>query len=117
MPVGNNYLVQGSWASKEEYYFSLALDRLRIPYQFQFSLWMGNLRRGGVKIDFLVFIPYRQPVEILGTHWHTGSLGKDDPWRLARIRAHFKRDVIEIWDYDLETPDEAYITARQKLRV
>lgn len=117
MPVGNNYFVQGSWATKEEYYFSLALDRLRIPYRFQFGLFGPAGLRGSVKVDFLCFLPFSQPVEILGTRWHTGALGADDALRMARIQAYFKRAPIGIWDYDLETPEEAYLTTRKVLRV
>ncbi len=117
MPTGDNYLVQGSWATKPEYYFALALMRLKIPFQFQFGLWGPRTLRGSVKIDFICYIPYAQPVEILGVYWHTGGLGRDDALRMARIRAYFKREPIGIWEYDLETPDEAYLTARRELRV
>ena len=65
-------LVQGKMPdSVEEWRTALALDRLKIPYIFQYSVRGGKARRGGIVIDFLVLSPPLPiPVFVQGKYWH-----------------------------------------------
>ena len=109
------FVVHGDSATEPEFFVANALDKLKIPYIFQYVLWGGSYIRGGVKIDFLVKNPFAVPVEIFGNYWHSGQFDGDDKLRMARIRDHFKRDVVIFWGNELETQEMADNIVRQKL--
>lgn len=100
--------------SKEEFWVSLALDRLKIPYIFQFELLQATLR-GGIKIDFLVLFPFAIPVEVMGEYWHTGEMGSDDKMRQAIIEQMIGHEVVNLWTLDLVDQETTYTKVRQAL--
>jgi len=99
--------------SKEEYFVALALQKLEIP--FDFHVPVGGLPDvlGGMIVDFVVFIPFAEPLEIFGEYWHTGSLGSDDRYRLEVIENHYKREVKIIWGNEADTPEKALQAVRK----
>ena len=97
--------------SKEEVWVAMALDRLKVPYIYQFDLFGNATVRGGILIDFLVLRPFTQALEIQGEHWHTGQLGADDRLRKAIIEAE-GIPVEYLWAVDLPTPDATYSKVR-----
>ena len=100
--------------SKEEVWVAMALDRLKMPYIYQFEL-IGASLRGGILIDFLVLFPFATPVEVLGEYWHTGELGADDRFRQAIIEQMIGRPVVNLWTEDLVDPETTYSTVRREL--
>lgn len=98
--------------SKEEVWVAMALDRLKVPYIYQFDLFGNATVRGGILIDFLVLRPFAQALEIQGEHWHTGELGADDVLRKAIIEAE-GIPVFYLWATDLPTPEAAYTQVRR----
>jgi len=59
-----------SW---NEYYVALALEKLELPYIYQFEIFGGHLR-GGVILDFLVLThPLSTPIFVNGLYWHKGK--------------------------------------------
>ena len=108
-------LIQGKQPdSKEEVWVSMALEKLRIPYIFQFELLNARLR-GGILIDFWVLFPFATPIEVLGEYWHTGELGSDDKMRQAIIEQMIGRHVINLWTEDLTDPETTYSKVRSEL--
>jgi hypothetical protein len=101
--------------SKEEYWVAMALDKLKLPYIFQFEIFGGSRIRGGIMIDFLVFNPFGTPVEVLGEYWHTGELGADDKFRQGLIEQEFNRKVVNLWTQDLIDPETTYSVVRREL--
>lgn len=102
--------------SNEEVWVAMALDRLKIPYIFQFELEPQALR-GGIKIDFLVLAPYLMPIEIMGEYWHIGELDPHERLRQIIIEQKLGQPVIYLWTKDLIDPDTTYTVVRQKVRV
>jgi len=100
--------------SKEEVWVAQALDRLKIPYIFQFEL-IGASLRGGILIDFLVIFPFAIPVEIMGEYWHTGEMGSDDKFRQVIIEQMIGQPVVNLWTLDLVDPETTYSIVRKEL--
>ena len=111
------YIVQNQTATLNEYNVSLAFDRLRIEYIFQFAPWGDYGSRGQYVVDFALKSPLWQPVEVFGDYWHTGQLGAEDKIRLALIGDYFKKDVIILWGRDTQTFEDALRTVRKELPV
>lgn len=100
--------------SKEEVWVAMALDKLKMPYIYQFEL-IGARLRGGILIDFLVLFPFATPVEVLGEYWHTGELGADDRLRQGIIEQMIGRPVVNLWTQDLVDPETTYSVVRKEL--
>lgn len=101
-------LVQGkqpdSW---QEVYFAAALDKHKIPYIFQYVLFKRRFLRGAVVVDFVLYNPFAQPVEIFGRHWHEGAMGVGDKLKLELERKYFGRETIVVWSDEIATPEMA----------
>jgi len=93
----------------------LALDKLKIPYMFQYIIFGGTAVRGGVIVDFLVWNPFAQPVEVFGEYFHAADLDTEDRFRMARIEEYFGREVVILWGDELSTDEEALETVKEKL--
>jgi hypothetical protein len=98
-------IIQGKVVdSKEELWIGRALDRLNIPYTYQYQV-MGGRARGGYLIDFLVHtVPLATMIEPIGNHWHTGELGSDDKKRQADIE-DIMRDIARTPILNMWIPD------------
>lgn len=92
-----------SW---QEVYFAFALEKYKIPYEYQWFIGKGGLR-GTIVVDFVLSLPFRQPVEIFGRHWHEGELGADDRMKLSIEAQYFGRETIVIWSDELPDQDAA----------
>ncbi len=98
--------------SKEEVWVAMALDRLKMPYIYQFDLFGTGSERVSIKLDFLILRPFPIDLEVQGEHWHTGELGADDVLRKAIIEAE-GIPVFYLWATDLPTPEAAYTQVRR----
>ncbi len=78
-------LIQGRVPmSKEEWWVSRWLDRKRMTYDYQYTVFAGA--KHFYNLDFLVHtVPLYTMVEPLGAHWHTDRLGQDDRIRQIKI--------------------------------
>ena len=101
--------------SKEEVWVAQALEKLKIPFIFQFELLESRLR-GGILIDFLVLFPFAIPIEIMGEYWHTGEMGSDDKLRQAIIEQMIGHEVVNLWTLDLVDPETTYSKVRAAVR-
>ena len=106
------YVVHDRDASLNEYNVALALDTLKLEYFFQYAPLGFTGLRGQYIVDFLVFVPYEQPMEVYGEYWHTGQLGSDDKLRQAFLEKYFKRPVIILWGVETETEELALAAVR-----
>jgi len=102
-------------ASKEEWRVAVALSKFGVDYRYQVSYFGGRWFRGGQVIDFVVYNPWPQPVQVYGEYWHTGQLGSEDTLKLARIRLVFGRDAIILWGNELQDQEQANRTVRAKV--
>lgn len=113
-------LIQGQVPdSKEEWWISKALDRIGLPYTYQFPV-NGGRERGGYLIDFLVHtVPLATMVEPVGNHWHTGELGSDDKKRQADVENLMqdiaRTPILNLWIPDLINEDAVFTRLTQEL--
>lgn len=101
--------------SLEEWRVAVALDRLKIAFRYQVPVNGGRLLRGGQVVDFVVYNPFAQPVEVKGEHWHLGALGVDDPLKDQIEAMIYGRLPIILWAVELQTLEMAYQTVRRKI--
>lgn len=106
--------VQGKMpGSTEEYRLALALKKLRVDFEFQVPLRGGRRVKGGQVIDFVVYKPFPQPVQVEGAYWHRNqSLEK---WKTAVIRQEFGRDPIVVQTNELTDQQAAYQVVVNKI--
>jgi hypothetical protein len=116
-PIG---LIQGQVPdSKQEWWIAQALDRLKLPYVYQYPV-NGGRQRGGYMIDFVVqTVPLWRMVEPIGNHWHTGELGADDRKRQADIEELMKdicvTPIVLLWIPDLLDIDTVFTRLQKEL--
>jgi hypothetical protein len=113
-------LIQGQVPdSKEEWWISKALDRIGIPYTYQYPV-NGGRQRGGYMVDFVVHtVPLATMIEPIGNHWHTGELGSDDKKRQADVES-LMQDIariplVNLWIPDLINEDAVYTKLVEEL--
>ena len=113
------FTIQGSKATDIEYYVALALDKLDLPYLFQYEIMGGRALRGGIVLDFLVLTsPLSTPLDIRGEYWHQPKQRVEDDLALAIMmsRGSYAEPVI-LYGGELQTPEQAFATVKRELRV
>lgn len=100
--------------SKEEWRLAMALSQAGIQYRYQVPIYGGNLR-GGQIVDFVAYIPYPQPVQVFGEHWHPGELDDQERFNLARIEQIYGRPAKIFWASDLTSVKVALVGVREQL--
>ena len=111
------YEVEGSSATKLEYFVSLALDKLGITYIFHYAPYGQRQLRGEFYIDFLCFLPRPTAVEVYGEHWHEGAMKPYDRWRINEIRILLGNEPIILYEDEVNTKEKALETCRLKIGV
>lgn len=113
-------VVQGQTPdSLQEWWVALALNRLGIPYTYQYPI-NGGRTRGGYLVDFVVYtVPLATMIEPVGNHWHTGELGADDKKRQADVESAMqdicRTPINNLWIPDLLDADTTYNVVRKIL--
>ena len=116
-PIVEMGLIQGQMpGSINEYNFSVALEKLDLPYMYQYQMGMMGVR-GSQRIDFLVLCaPSSQACYIQGTYWHRAATAGED--RLKHAIAEHIFGVGNVHDFteeETETVEAAIVSIRKKL--
>jgi hypothetical protein len=116
-----SYSIQGAKATDIEWRVAKALDTLDIPYIFQYELFGGHSKRGGVVVDFLaITAPLSTPIWVQGEYWHQSRQKTVDDYQMA-IVAHYNRgqlaEAVVLWGAELQTDEAALSTVRRELRI
>lgn len=103
-----------SVGSKEEWWTSLALEKLGFEYEYQYAVFGGRSTRGGQMLDFLVYTPgIWTIVDVLGAYWHTGKY--EDRLSIQKVVVAKKWKLVEAWDYLIPSPEQAVSFYRARL--
>lgn len=87
------HLINGREAmSVYEWYIAQALDKHKIPYDYQVPYGGGNLASGGIVLDFLAYTNMQWAIDVRGSYWHRG----DDLRFFAVMHKYNKRAMIII---------------------
>ena len=113
-----SFTVQGKDATSYEYNVAWALDKVELPYMFQFILLGGKAVQGGMVVDFLVPTdPLSTPVWVNGGFWHQGKRAAEDSYQQAVLyfvaRGELNRPVT-LWDPDCVTKEAALSAIRRE---
>jgi len=113
-----SFTVQGKVATSYEFNVAWALDKLELPYMFQFAFFGGRAVRGGIVVDFLVLTnPLSTPVWVNGGFWHQGKRASEDSYQQAVLyfvaRGELNRPVT-LWDPDCRTKEAALSAIRRE---
>lgn len=105
--------------STQELWVAMALNRLKIPYTYQYPVF-GGRQRGGYMIDFVVHtVPLATMIEPVGNHWHTGELGADDRKRQADIEDAMqdvaRTPIVLLWIPDLLDEETVFQKLQREL--
>lgn len=116
-PVGT---VQGMTpGSVQEWRVALALDKLKMDYEFQKSISGGRRVRGGQVIDFWIYTaPYPTPCFVQGEYWHDRKSEAEDTLKQERVQRAYKGQVMPnllLEEKDLSSVQAAYTLLRRKL--
>ena len=103
-PLG---LIEGQVpGSTEEWWVALALWHYDVQFMYQFQIFGGVSRRGGLIVDFVVWNPMTTPFLVHGNYWHRNEMDGGDKTSLVAIEQYFKREAIILWGYDAETKED-----------
>ena len=103
--------------SKEEYWVAKALWRYKLPFRYQWEIYGGTTRRGGLVVDFVVWSPMMTPLLVHGEYWHQGELEGGDKTALIAIANYFKigpENIPILWAGDAITEDDVYRFVRKE---
>ena len=93
--------------SANEYYLSLALEKLEIPFRFQVPI-------SGYLLDFMVFIPFSNGIEIEGGYWHQRQ--EEERLREAIISAVLQGELFTFTEDETDTVPHCIQAVRKYLR-
>ena len=115
-------LIQGQMPkSLPEWWASLALDKLKLGYEFQYSVMGGYSIRGGQIVDFFVYtVPLPTPVQIEGDYWHGGVKNAETQFKNAQLNRYFEgyaQKVEEIWVEKSDDRESVFNKIRKALLV
>lgn len=106
--------------SKEEYWVSIALDKIQkaegYGWEYQVPIYGGRGIAGGLVIDFVVYTPGRRTwISPMGRYWHTG-IHED---RMQEINAALKKGVnlIAFFTDEISSKDDTYAFIKRKLGI
>ena len=113
------YITDSSGASKRagslnEYNLALALEAEEIQFLFQFQIHGGHRSLGGIAVDFVVWIPFIVPLEVIGKYWHQNSTR--ERFRSSLITSYFGREPIEFTEEETENVTNARSAVKNKLK-
>jgi len=112
-------LIQGQVPdSKEEWWVALALWKYKIEFRFQWEIFGGRTRRGGLIIDFVVWNPRMTPLLVHGSYWHRGELQGGDKTALIAIASYFNIGVENIpilWGEDSQSKEDVFAWVRANI--
>jgi len=112
-------LVQGLMPdSKEEWWVSQALYRYDVEFIFQWEIYGGRTRRGGLIVDFVVWNPRFTPLLVHGDYWHRGELQGGDKTALIAIASYFNIGVENIpilWGENSQSKEDVFAWVRANI--
>ena len=115
----SDFSIQDKDATDIEWRVALSLEKLKIPYKFQFEIMGGRAVRGGIVLDFLALTdPLSTPIDVRGEYWHQPKQQIEDDLflALAMSRGSFAEPVI-LYGGELQSEEQAFATVKRELRV
>ena len=91
------------------------LTKNDIPFTTQKKMWGGTSELGGAVIDFLVE-SMNLAIRVMGTYWHEGLVPDARDTLGKEMLAAAGYAVVDVWEDNLETPEEVEYTMKLALQ-
>lgn len=116
--IGPFYIRGVRAGSKEEYWVSLALDRIQaaegFTWSYQVPIYGGRDIAGGLVIDFIVYTPGRWTwISPMGRYWHTGK--NEDRFREIDAAQKKNANLIAFFTDEIYDRESTYTFIKGKL--
>lgn len=113
-------MIQGQApGSVQEWRVALALNRLKIGYDYQRSVGGGRSVAGGQVVDFWAYTqPMPTPIYVQGAYWHRAAKSLEDTYKQQKLIAQYKGQIMQpliMKEEELGSLEEAYTNLRRKL--
>lgn len=92
--------------SIQEWWVAQALWKHNVQFIYQFEIFGGTHRRGGLIVDFAVWSPDFNGLEVFGEYWHEGDMDGGDRTKIVALKSYFKKDPIILWASDATTKED-----------
>jgi len=106
-------------ASRPEWRVAMALNKLKIEYDYQYSYNGGRRTAGGQVIDFMAYTaPLPTPIYVQGDYWHRGAKSSEDSYKQAQVIKLFHGQVnmpLLVWEHQVPSIDAAFQLLRREL--
>lgn len=104
--------------SKEEYWCSLALDKIQErtgwTWEYQVPVYGGRTRAGGNVVDFLIDTPGMKTIlDPMGRYWHAGA--NEDRWEMERVARRKNWKLIAWYTDQTPTRESVYELLRREM--
>jgi len=100
--------------SIQEWRVAKSIMRMGLDFVFQYPI-NGGHQVGGYLIDFVVIMPWPQPLEVQSIHWHTGKYSDNERLRAKVIEDIFKKKIRYVYEESLGSDEEAYRHVKKAL--
>jgi len=104
----------GSW---EEWRVYLSLLKYKVKFEYQVPIFGGSAVIGGFIIDYVVYDPFPNALEVNGEYWHSADMRPSEALKLAALTAMFNREPYVVWGKDLQTQEECDRAIQEELRL
>ena len=102
--------------SVQEWRLAQALWYFDLSFEFQVPVRGGRWVHGGQTVDFIVYRPFAQPVQVFGDYWHGGAYKNNkDIYNLNILQQIYGVPVIVIEEQELQSYEQAVETVRKKV--
>jgi hypothetical protein len=113
-------LIQGQTpGSQQEWRVAVALNRMKLAYEYQRREMGGRRVRGGQVIDFWVFtVPLPTAIYVQGEYWHGGKKVIVDQLNVEKLKEAYNGQLyVElIPERELGSVDQALAALRRRLQ-
>lgn len=114
-PMG---LIQGKQpGSREEWRVYLSLLKYKVEFEFQVPIFGGSAVIGGFIIDYVVYDPFPNALEVNSEYWHSAEMRPSEALKLAALTAMFNRAPYVVWGKDLQTQEDCDQAVQEELRL
>ena len=113
-PVEQMGLIEGKRpGSLEEWRVAVSLWRWKVVFDYHVYIRGGTRIRGGQILDYLLYLPHPQPLQVFGDYWHRAQLQNADRWKLAILKQIYGVEPLILWGRWLQTQEETNKVVRE----
>jgi len=98
--------------SINEFYVGTALDKAKVPYEYQYQV--GQYKAlGSQAADFYLGAPLNRILQVQGDYWHGGSKSAESILKAEQLQSKSHMPVDQIWGHECnsQATADAWVSA------